>query len=129
MGAEVPLEEAEGHMGTQQDWDTMLDWKQSVRSVLTLLASEQREVVEMYYYAELSLPEIAVALERNLNTVKYQFYRAHTLIERALTDDIPVGNAVIDSQSSSQNKTRKRAGKNATEALGQDTKRKVSSHR
>ncbi len=44
----------------------------------------QREVLELYYYAELTLPEIAAALGRNLNTVKYQFYRAHALAAEGL---------------------------------------------
>jgi len=35
------------------------------------------ETTTLYYYAELTLPEIAEALGRNVNTVKYQFYRAH----------------------------------------------------
>ena len=86
-GLEVPLEEAEGHLNAQKDWCAATDWKQAIRSVLALLSPEQEEVVAMYYYAELSLPEIANALERNLNTVKYQFYRAHTLVEKALAEE------------------------------------------
>lgn len=46
-------------------------------------------VVEMYYYAELTLPEIALALGRNLNTVKYQFYRAHARAARELQESSP----------------------------------------
>ena len=86
-GIEVPLEEAESQLCAQKDWVTVADSNEAIRSALALLSDEQREVVEMYYYAELSLPEIARALERNLNTVKYQFYRAHTLVERALTEE------------------------------------------
>jgi DNA-directed RNA polymerase specialized sigma24 family protein len=40
--------------------------------------------LELYYYAELNLPEIAQVLNRNLNTVKYQFYRAHTQVAAAM---------------------------------------------
>lgn len=53
------------------------DLKQSVQDTLARLTPTQREVLELYYYAELTLPEIAHVLERNLNTVKYQFYQAH----------------------------------------------------
>ena len=40
----------------------------------------------MYYYAELTLAEIAEALGRNVNTVKYQFYRAHTQVAEHLKE-------------------------------------------
>ncbi len=49
----------------------------TVQRLLANLDETQREVLELYYYAQLTLAEIATALERNLNTVKYQFYRAH----------------------------------------------------
>lgn len=56
----------------------------SVRQMVDRLTQHQREVVELYYFAQLTLPEIASALNRNLNTVKYQFYRAHAeLLESA----------------------------------------------
>ena len=58
--------------------------RESVRAALSKLQDAQREVVELYYYAELTLPEIAEALKRNLNTVKYQFYRAHDQVAREL---------------------------------------------
>lgn len=51
---------------------------QAVRAALAQLPSEQREVLELYYYAQLTLAEVAEALARNLSTVKSQFYRAHT---------------------------------------------------
>ena len=53
------------------------DLKHSVQTTLAQLPPVQREVLELYYYADLTLPEIAESLGRNLNTVKYQFYRAH----------------------------------------------------
>lgn len=52
--------------------------RESIRTLLDCLSEQQREVVELYYYAELTLAEISRVLNRNLNTVKYQFYRAHT---------------------------------------------------
>lgn len=80
----VPLIEAENHVGLQKDWYAVTDWKQSIEVALQKLSVEQREVIEMYYYAELTLLEISQTLGRNLNTVKYQFYRAHTLIGSSL---------------------------------------------
>lgn len=51
--------------------------QQLLGQILSELSQTQREVLELYYFAELSLPEIGQLLNRNLNTVKYQFYRAH----------------------------------------------------
>ncbi len=49
----------------------------TVRRLLAGVDESQRAVVELYYYAQLTLAEIADALDRNPNTVKFQFYRAH----------------------------------------------------
>lgn len=51
--------------------------RESVLQILESLTPSQREMLSLYYESELSLPEIAILLNRNLNTVKYQFYRAH----------------------------------------------------
>jgi RNA polymerase sigma-70 factor, ECF subfamily len=67
-----------GSTESLDDWSASIDRKAAIKRALEGLPSTQREVLEMYYYAELSLPEISVVLGRNLNTVKYQFYRAHT---------------------------------------------------
>ncbi len=61
----------------QPDQYAAIELKQAVREALAQVPDVQREVLELYYYAELTLAEIAQALDRNLNTVKYQFYRAH----------------------------------------------------
>ena len=62
--------------------------RQIVQEALRRIPDEQREVLELYFYAELTLAEIAQALNRNLNTVKYQFYRAHALVaQELLTED------------------------------------------
>ena len=62
---------------------------------LLKLPENQREVLEMYYFAELTLPEIAGLLDRNLNTVKYQFYRAHTQVAEQLQESASDGGIVI----------------------------------
>lgn len=67
-GESIAAPDAFGHVEMQA----------TVEKVLAGLPENQREVVELYYFAELTLAEIAAALGRNLNTVKYQFYRAHS---------------------------------------------------
>jgi RNA polymerase sigma-70 factor (ECF subfamily) len=56
----------------------------TVRDALTKLPEPQRDVIDLYYYSGLSLPEIASSLGRNLNTVKYQFYAAHDKVATLL---------------------------------------------
>lgn len=87
LGEAVALEEETMALSgeTLDDWSADIDRRKAVAGALALLPANQREVIEMYYYAELSLPEIALALDRNLNTVKYQFYRAHALAAEALS--------------------------------------------
>lgn len=58
--------------------------RHTLEAALEELSSSQREVLELYYFAELTLAEVAKALDRNLNTVKYQFYRAHALVANAM---------------------------------------------
>jgi RNA polymerase sigma-70 factor (ECF subfamily) len=60
------------------------DLRDSTKALLNNLSDSQRDVIELYYFAELTLPEIARALDRNLNTVKYQFYRAHAQVAEAM---------------------------------------------
>ncbi|MDX1932885.1 MAG: RNA polymerase sigma factor [Capsulimonadales bacterium] len=47
--------------------------------LLARLTREQRQLLEMYYFTELTLAEIAVRLNCNLNTIKYRFYRVHAV--------------------------------------------------
>lgn len=54
-----------------------LELRHVVGQVMNDLDPVHREVLEMYYFEELNLSEIATVTGRNLNTVKYQFYRAH----------------------------------------------------
>jgi RNA polymerase sigma-70 factor (ECF subfamily) len=82
--AEEALPDGKGAPGAGPDAYAAVDLKHAVRGALDGLPEAQREVLELYYYAELTLPEIAQALARNLNTVKYQFYRAHALAAEAL---------------------------------------------
>lgn len=54
-------------------------------SLIEQLSDTHRQLLDLYYYGELTLPEISRLLERNLNTVKYQFYRAHSELAARLT--------------------------------------------
>ncbi len=49
-----------------------------VRELLAELPDLQRLILELYYFDDLTLEETALVLDRNLNTVKYHFYKAHT---------------------------------------------------
>jgi RNA polymerase sigma-70 factor (ECF subfamily) len=56
------------HAEVQKHW---------VRAALEHLTSDQRQLLELYYFADFTMAEIAKILGKGLNTVKYQFYRAH----------------------------------------------------
>lgn len=84
---ETPWEEADRAAADPMNWHAATEERQAVQAVLRELPVEQREVLELYYYGDLTLAEIAQMLQRNLNTVKYQFYRAHALAARHLVDD------------------------------------------
>jgi RNA polymerase sigma-70 factor (ECF subfamily) len=62
------------------------DNRHDVNQALLALPDSQREVLELYYYADLTLAEISGALGRNLNTVKYHFYKAHATVADILQD-------------------------------------------
>ena len=47
------------------------------RALLAQLPDDQRVLLELYYFDDLTLAEVALVLDRNINTVKYHFYQAH----------------------------------------------------
>lgn len=55
-------------------------------SLIEMLSENHRQLLDLYYFGELTLPEISRLLDRNLNTVKYQFYRAHTELANLLKE-------------------------------------------
>lgn len=77
---------AESEMRSPEELYAAAELRESIRGMMENLPPPQREVLDLYYYAELTLPEIAAALDRNLNTVKYQFYRGHDRIARQLDE-------------------------------------------
>ena len=69
---------------TPEELYTAAEARETVRIVVDTLPQAQREVLDLYYWADLTLPEIARVLDRNLNTVKYQFYRGHDLVAQGM---------------------------------------------
>jgi len=69
---------------TPEELYSAAEAREAVRTIVDTLPPAQREILDLYYWAELSLPEIARVLGRNLNTVKYQFYRGHDLVAQGL---------------------------------------------
>jgi RNA polymerase sigma-70 factor (ECF subfamily) len=63
-----------------------IELRECIASFWDSCPTEQREVLRMYYADGLTLNEIGQILSRNLNTVKYQFYRAHELAASKLPD-------------------------------------------
>lgn len=60
------------------------DLTQDVKRALDQLSQNHRELLELYYFEEFTLPEIAEMEGINLNTLKYQFYKAHEEISKRL---------------------------------------------
>jgi RNA polymerase sigma-70 factor (ECF subfamily) len=54
-----------------------VELRDSIEAFWKTCSDEHREVLTMYYGDGLTMKEISEILGRNLNTVKYQFYRAH----------------------------------------------------
>ncbi len=69
---------------SDEDFTDAVALEDIVRQALDTLPDSQREVLELYYYADLTLAEVAESLGRNLNTVKYQFYQANVKMAAAL---------------------------------------------
>ena len=51
--------------------------RESIRTRMAELPDPEREVLELYYYADLNLREISELLKVNLSTLKTRFYQAH----------------------------------------------------
>jgi RNA polymerase sigma-70 factor (ECF subfamily) len=83
---EEPLE-SETVVTSSENLEAATERRGMIRQALSQLSGPQREVIEMYYYAELTLPEISRLTGRNLNTVKYQFYAAHTAAAATLKEE------------------------------------------
>jgi RNA polymerase sigma-70 factor (ECF subfamily) len=57
-----------------------------VRDAVLRLPDSQREILELYYFGDLKLREIASLLKMNLSTLKYQFYQAHRALRPIVSE-------------------------------------------
>jgi RNA polymerase sigma-70 factor (ECF subfamily) len=64
-----------------------IEQRDQLQSVLRNLPSEQRQVVLLRYFAELSLTETANALGRSQGTIKSQIHRALEQLKDLIKDD------------------------------------------
>lgn len=76
--SEVHVKEAPVNLADEGDPYAAADLSLAVREMLKTLSDAQREVILFYYQDSLTLAEIAAVLNRNLSTVKYQFFQAHS---------------------------------------------------
>lgn len=75
---EVRAPEVEAASHAEVDPYAAKDLSLAVRELVKILSDSQQEVILLYYQDELTLAEIAAVLNRNLSTVKYQFFQAHS---------------------------------------------------
>lgn len=75
---DLTAEEADQHSTRSYD---RIDLQLDVSTGLSLLSESQHRVVTLYFYDGLTLAEIGQQLDKNLNTVKYQFYSGLKIIE------------------------------------------------
>ena len=68
------------------EWSAAIAEREDIRQRLSELPEPERQVLELYYYADLNLREISQLLDVNLSTLKYRFYQAH----RKLRDTLQV---------------------------------------
>lgn len=59
---------------------------QRVRAALTLLPDNQREVIELHWFEDMSFPEIADLLNASLSAVKVRAHRGYKLLKEHLAD-------------------------------------------
>jgi RNA polymerase sigma-70 factor (ECF subfamily) len=73
-------------------WSEALLEREDLRRRVRQLSENERQVLELYYYAELNLPEISQLLQVNLSTLKYRFYQAHRHLRQSLEkkDEAPI---------------------------------------
>jgi len=69
---------------TEGDWPAAMVLREELQQALRALPDAERETLELYYYADLNLPEIARLLDVNLSTLKYRFYQAHRRLRAQL---------------------------------------------
>jgi RNA polymerase sigma-70 factor, ECF subfamily len=77
------LADAEGRLAYLPSEYASIELQAAMTGFWEACTPDQRELLRMYYSDGLTLKEIGIILNKNLNTVKYQFYRVHELaVER-----------------------------------------------
>lgn len=77
------LQEPGDPAGDERAWVHALEYA-DLRRRLKEQPDPGRQVLELYYYGDLTLREIAELLEVNLSTLKYWFYQAHQRLRAQL---------------------------------------------
>lgn len=70
---------------TNESYDTFLD-KQMVLSEIGKLPAKYKEVILLYYYQELTIPEIATLLNEKESTIKARLVRGRKKLESELAE-------------------------------------------
>jgi RNA polymerase sigma-70 factor (ECF subfamily) len=84
---EVAVEAAEPVAGSPDAADVLQERQRSelLRAALVDLPDDQRRVIEMHWFAELPLPEVATALGVSLSAVKVRAHRAYERLRKRLS--------------------------------------------
>ena len=83
---EIPIDDAPAPVEPTTASDLLEERQRAVRlrAALTGLPPEQRQVVELHWFAELPLPDVAVALGVSLSAVKVRAHRAYERLRNNL---------------------------------------------
>lgn len=83
---EVPLEQAPPLVGPTTAADLLQDHERArqLRAALVDLPEDQRRVIEMHWFADLPLPDVAAALGVSLSAVKVRAHRAYERLRKNL---------------------------------------------
>ena len=78
----VPLEEVETEQGKEDIYENI-----DLQRALDMLPKEDKAVIELKYFEDRKLTEIAEIMDENVNTVKSRLYRALKKLRLELLDD------------------------------------------
>jgi len=89
---ELPIEQAPPAAHSSSAVDLLQERQRAdrLRAALVVLPDEQRRVIEMHWFAELPLPDVAAALGVSLSAVKVRAHRAYERLRKnlALRDEV-----------------------------------------
>lgn len=87
---EVPLEQAPPQIDTSTPADVMQQRRRAAQlhTALAALSQDQRQVVELHWFAGIPLPEVATTLGVSLSAVKVRAHRAYERLRKNLNLDL-----------------------------------------